>query len=329
MSSEPVSPPPPDAGGFTTAATAFLRGVVRLVVILLMGSLLGLGIYFGIPYLYNQFILPVEQNAQAIEQLQSSQDELEQFLAGQISDLQQRIQDLESQQDLTRETLSALQSAGGSLQDDLATVTAEFETQSEILSSLEADLTQSQQEFARLEQQLTRLATASRGQQQLLEELQSNGSPLREVQTELEILKTLQVLARARLFLGRSDIDLARAELVIAQRILGNLATQVTPEEADYFNRVLVRLGLAEQNLEETPLLAAEDVEISYQLLLDRIVPAIRSGISTPEGATPVSQTTGTTGTPPPASATPTSETPASATPALTPRPTSTPTATP
>jgi archaellum component FlaC len=277
MTASPSPEQIPPESGFSTAAAAFLRGLIRLVVILVLGSLLGLGIYFGIPYLYNQFVLPVEQNTTAVEQLQADQTEFMQLMADRLSDMQQRVQSLETNQDGTREILSELQASVEALQADMEAISLQLDSQSKDLSSLESDLAQIQREISSLEQQLDRLVTATSDQQKQLDELElalaENGTPIRRIQSELEILKALQVLTRARLFLGRSDIEQAREELQIARLVLENLMEKSAPDQADFLDRVLLRLDLAARNLVDAPLLAGEDVEISYQLLLGRLVP--------------------------------------------------------
>ena len=62
--SDQIPRPPPTSfrSRFTMAFYAFVRALVRLLLVILILELLGAGIYFGLPALYRRFVQPIETN---------------------------------------------------------------------------------------------------------------------------------------------------------------------------------------------------------------------------------------------------------------------------
>ena len=274
--------PQPTPSGFSTALGAFFRGLLRLIVVLLLGGLLGLGLYFGIPYFYQQLVLPVQQNTQSISQITAGQTQIASTWNEQITGLQNRLTALESQQDTSKEQYSELAAQIAEVKTSLSVISSASDTTNQQLADIEQQVNSLETKMQNMERFASAQATAQGTQRLQLATLEArptlNSDAIYGLERDIELLKAMQSLTRARLFLTRNDADSARTEIVLAQEILTRLASNAKPEEAQALQAIATRLGLTIQNLATTPLLAIEDIEIAYQLMLNSTTGGTSSG---------------------------------------------------
>jgi hypothetical protein len=204
--------------------------LLRLVSLLILLSLLSLGLYLTLPWLYQKFIRPVEQNTAQVQQLQSHQEETDQQLA-----------DLQS-------TLDAM-SAG---QDENAQSLADLDQR---LSALEKDLTDRTNALAELEQKQSDLQA-------------QNEATTAELDRQIKLLKSMELLSRARLSMYQSNFGLAKGDVQIARDLLATLQPQAPNDLADDLAAVVQRLDLSLSNLPDFPVAASDDLDIAWQILL-------------------------------------------------------------
>src|SRR5215216_3539310 len=109
----PPAPPrvPPDAPPRTAPGPSFgqrvgrfFRFLLRLVLLLIFLGLLSVALYLTLPWLYQRFIRPVEQNTAQVREIQSQQEQTGQELA----DLQIRLETLEAMQNQQDQSLTEL-----------------------------------------------------------------------------------------------------------------------------------------------------------------------------------------------------------------------------
>ncbi len=205
-------------------------------------------IYFGTPYLYNKFILPVESNTARLSEIESKQaTEIEQ-LTTQIAELKSRLADLE-----TRQTSSALTLAEA--QGQITALEATVETHTETLKQLEI-----------MQATLDSLALTSSNHESLLI---GENSALAEIQRQVTMSRVIELLSRARLYLYGSNYGLAKIDVQAARDILSTLQNELPYDQNATLQDVLARLDLALENLPTYPVIAADDVDIAWQLLVD------------------------------------------------------------
>jgi hypothetical protein len=108
-----------------------LRFVLRLFFVVLLGIALGVGIFYGIVALYNQYIWPVQVHTIQLEQLQTRQGQDSSLTARRLNDLQERLDVLALQGDSDKQALAALDA-------NLAEVRASQEGQETSLAALQA-----------------------------------------------------------------------------------------------------------------------------------------------------------------------------------------------
>lgn len=286
VEAKPATPPapprvPPDAPprtpmgpSFGERVGRFFRFLLRLIFLLIALAIIGLALYILLPELYQHYVRPVEQNTAEVRELRSWQEQTEQELA----DLQTRLESLET------------------LQNQHAGSLAELDQR---MSDIETEITARRESLAALE----------RLQSELEEQNQAVSA---ELERQINLLKGMELLSRARLSMYQSNFGLARQDVQIARDILATLQPDAPESLAEELEAVLLRLDLTLSNLPNFPVAASDDLDIAWQILLSGF-PEVTPTVS----ATPIPATTVSPG--PTANATFTSTPKATAQPTATP----------
>jgi hypothetical protein len=148
------------------------------------------------------------------------------------------------------------------------------------LSNLEYRQSQSEIAIADLQ---TRLATLEAGQAanntsitdidtrvQSLEgaDIKRNES-LVELSYQTNLVRALELLSRARLFLYQSNFGLARLDVQAARNILAEMQTTAPESKQQDLAEAIFRLDLVLKNLPAFPVAASDDLDIAWQVLID------------------------------------------------------------
>jgi len=285
------TPSPTSAGERAwRAVIGFLRFVIRLVLVILLAVLLGAGIYFGVPALYRSYIQPVERNLAQVNDTQARQEGINQRMDQKLEALQARLEKLELQNDTHKQALDELDSRLGNLETS-ALSDDERQAQEQRLSDLEAAVQAASENLATLQNQVVALdlvqAQTDLQVQDLARKAKIEQVPLQALRNELLLVKAMLHLTRSRLFLVEDNLGLAEQDVSAARLLLAGLQGEVPPYQVDALGAILTRLDAALGNLPARPVLAAEDLEVAWQLL--------RLGL--PGEATPFSTLTGQPGT--------------------------------
>ncbi len=208
--------------------------ILRLIIIVVVIGGCGAAIYFGAPFLYNNFVRPVEQNTSQMNDitLRQNQSEIE------ITDLQTR----------------------------LATLEADSSAQGNSLTDVDSRL------------QTLEGADAQRNES------------LVELTYQSDLLRAMELLSRARLFLYQSNFGLARLDVQAARDVLAEMQSTVPDSKQQDLTEALFRLDLALKNLPDFPVAASDDLNIAWQVLMDGYpVPATQT--PTPLPTTTIEET--------------------------------------
>ena len=263
MSADPKSTP-----SFWTRMGRALVKILRVLLILALIAGVVAAIYFGAPYLYERFILPIEENTARLEEIEQEQAaEIEQ-LNNQITDLKSRLSDLETRQTTTAQTLAEAEG-------EITALETALESQGETLTQLDA-----------LQEGLDTLSLTVADNESLLEE---GSLVLAELQRQVTMSRAIEMLSRARLYLFESNFGLASQDVEAARDLLLTLESDIPVEKTATLQEVIDRLDRALENLPEFPVIAVDDVDIAWQLLVNDL-PDLPASTSTPEPAdeTPV-----------------------------------------
>jgi hypothetical protein len=208
--------------------------VLRLIIIVAVIGGCGALIYFGTPFLYDNFVRPMEQNASQMTDLNRRQSQLE----FQFADLETRLVTLEAGQNAQSDSLTGIASS---------------------LQTLEAGRTDQSDSISGLEARVQTLEGA---------DTERNAS-IDDLAYQTKLLQAMEMLARARLFLYQSNFGLARLDVQAAHDVLTEMQAAAPESRQQDLTEALFRLELALRNLPDFPVAASDDLDIAWQILLD------------------------------------------------------------
>jgi uncharacterized coiled-coil protein SlyX len=238
---------------------AFMK-LLRFVLILAILAGVVAAFYYGVPYFYQKVILPIEDNTARLSDIEKAQSTDVEQLTDQITDLQSRLSALETRQTSNAQAITELTGQVSSLEKAVATHT-------ESLKQLEI-----------MQTQLEGLTSGLEGQSALVAELKTN----------IIISRSIEMLSRARLYLSQSNFGMAKQDVVAARDLLISLQAESLGEESNTLMSVLTQLNRAVENLPNFPVVAVDDVDIAWQLLINILpdqtqeVPATNVTVPTP-----------------------------------------------
>jgi len=189
-----------------------LLAILRLIIIVAVIGGCGAAIYFGAPFLYDNFVRPVEQNTSQMNEINFRQNQSE----IQITDLQTR----------------------------LATLEADSAAQGNSFTDVDSRL------------QIMEGADAQRNE------------ALIELTYQSDLLRAMELLSRARLFLYQSNFGLARSDVQAARDVLAEMQPAAPEDKQQDLTEALFRLDLALKNLPDFPVAASDDLDIAWQVLM-------------------------------------------------------------
>jgi hypothetical protein len=264
----PPSKPPPSAvavpsrPGFGERIGGFFRFLLRLVSLLILLSLLSLALYLVLPWLYQKFITPVEQNTAQVRELQSRQEQTEQ----QLADLQSRLETLETAQNQHDGSLTELDQRLNGIETEIAARTKSLTELEDMQAELQAQ----------------------------------NQTVSAELERQINLLKAMELLSRARLSMYQSNFGLAKQDVQIGRDLLAKIQPDAPAPLGDELEAVVQRLDMTLSNLPNFPVAASDDLDIGWQILLEGLPPATPTPSATPTPAGTLSSTPNATFTPTP-----------------------------
>ena len=245
--------PPPKKNRFL----GFIRFVVRFLLVLILAIGIGVGIYYlavtGIPWLYQRYVQPVEDNTLRLDDFEARQDQEIELLTSRLDSMQQRLSDLEIQSDAYKEKIRELElqlTAAKEVQESQAESIARLDPLPTILEEAQNDLEALQSvldELAatieNLEQQITSLSEVE----------QEPPSGLVELKNEIQLLRGMEFLTRARLFLSQGNLESAETNIQDGLEALTILGGQVSDDQKPALDQVNEFLLEALQALPASP----------------------------------------------------------------------------
>jgi hypothetical protein len=205
----------------------------KLTLTLVILGALAAAVYFGLPIVYNQYILPVQNNTIRVNGLEISQ---------------QRI----------NEQLAAVQTQQAGAVSGEAQLTGQIADLGTRLGALEVEIANHTTSLTALDKMQSTLETDNK---------QINST----LDRQIKLLKGMELLSRARLFLYQSNFGLAKQDIQSARAIFAAMQTSAPELESKDLAEVVNRLDLAIARLPEFPVVASDDLDIVWQLLLQGI----------------------------------------------------------
>ena len=209
----PVEKKPSFGSRMWQAFVNFIRALFRLIALLIVLGGIGAAIYFGVPFINDNIIVPIQRNA------------------SQISQLENEIAAMQTQLDETNTRV-------GDLENTIEAHTASLAKLEEMQVTLEQEISK------------------------------QNNSVMVALKREVMLTRSIETIARARLFLSQSNFGLAREDVQSTRDILTELLVDAPTYQVDTLNQIIMRLDFALSNLPEFPVIAVDDVDIAWHLLM-------------------------------------------------------------
>lgn len=241
----------------------FLKGLFKLILAILLGLIIGAAFYVAGSYIYQQAVLPTQDNARDVANMQTQYTEEIKLLKEKNQQLENRISQLEINQTDQTNQLDELQTLLTQSQTDYETVLSEKEAFLEQFDLLDKTLTTLTKE----QNQLAMDFETFNEQNQVADE--DPQEFLKPLQLELKLLKTMQQINRSRLFILQSNYGIAKQEIELAMQFMGEMMPFATPEQQDNILLWQTRLELIGSYLPDQPALANEDMEILWQRMAE------------------------------------------------------------
>lgn len=212
------------------------RVFVRLTLAILLGVALGVGAFFGA----RRLIEATRQNSARIAELEAGLQES----SGALAELREVVD----------QGLAGAESGLSEQSDSLG----ELQVQIEDLQAELADQGGRQERFT------AELNTLGDQLDDLVKQMEEGGEQ-KQLQRDLKLTQAMLFLVRARLWLVENNLGLATSEVERARVLLLEV---VAEQEAENVRAAIERLDFALVELRTTPLVAADDIEIAWKLLV-------------------------------------------------------------
>ena len=248
------------------------RIVVRFLLIILLLGLLAL-LLFGVPYFYWRYVTPTVNEFKHVASAQVAQELLNQRLLDDFDNMQKRADTIETRLDSEKQQFGEIE---GSIDALVATqqsqvelyqktqhaIDERYQTISDQITALETKLVDINNS---LEQFGSSISAVEEKSQELEARLFSDDEPINQLRRDIQLLKAMELLTRSRLFLSQDNLGLAEDDIQSARELLSNL--QVPETQAEVLVDTIERIDQALDNLPLSPDLAAQDLEIAWQLI--------------------------------------------------------------
>ncbi|MDH3308174.1 MAG: hypothetical protein OEO77_11730 [Acidimicrobiia bacterium] len=224
--------------------------VIRMLLILAIVAGIGVAIYFGWPIVNERYIQPIASNSAGLQTAAGRMDGAE----AQIADLEERVAALSAADAGVPERLTAIDEA-------IAELTANQSSTDSRLDSVDRQIAGHTERLDSLDTIQADLAAGIEGASA-------------EASRQVEVLRSMELLSRARLFLYQANYGLARADVQVARTVLADVQATYPDWQPDVMTEVLFRVDKASTALPLFPVAASDDIDIAWQVLLTQVAPA-------------------------------------------------------
>ncbi len=230
------------------------RFLLRIAVVISFGIILGAGAYLGIPAFYRDFIKPVQTNTQQFEALKKELGSTQEDVHDQANTVDEIYGLIEGSLAQQSETISELSAQIAGM--DLRITDLEFKVEEVI--GWERRLENIDETLGQLGSQVEEFGVK-------LEELDS---PSDRLARQVQLIKAMELITRARYWFIQDNLGKAREDIEIAREVAQAVLNEEQESEVEILTAIVERLDLAIIALELTPVVAADDLEIVWQLLI-------------------------------------------------------------
>jgi chromosome segregation ATPase len=251
--------PTPSNGSFLRAVVSFFRFLVRLLFVLVVGTLRGLGFYYGVPWAYRNVVQPVQQNSARIVALEQRMAQEQNRLQEENRALQERMAALETEMTLLREEAAVQTQAQQASEERIQQLEGRASQTEGALGTLQGGAEQVRQE---LEEALVDLSQQTEGTQERLDGLEGR----------LVLLQTAQDLLKVRILLMEDNTRGARDALALAVTHVEQ-AILLMPAQAETLAELQERMVEMDDLIAARSFRVGSDLEALWADVTDLVVP--------------------------------------------------------
>lgn len=297
----PQTSSPPQGISERSAFTSCFAILLRSTLAIVLGIMLGLVIFYGIPNLYRSYVLPIENRIAQLEDGQTRQAAENQRITRRLDDFLNRLNELELQNDSNKQTFDEMRALVADIEDSQRSGTQALEklqTDSDVRIAEVADsVTELEGQLESLDAKLMRLENSISETDQKIMDLAAGlddaDTPVAALRRELRLVMGMELITRSRLFLAENNLGMAENDILSARNLLSGLRELVPEYQVDALAAIITNLDASLRNLPDRPILAAENLEIAWQLLLNGLPDEVPlSSAGQPTSATPTPTTT-------------------------------------
>lgn len=235
--------------------------LLRILFVVALAVVLALAVYFGVPKIYRDWILPVRENSARIEAMDAEWSSYQDDQEARLRQIGDRLASLEGKLGTRVEQMAELQSRVETLN----------ETDSELQAQI-ASLGELESEIEDLKQELD--GTSGRVDQ-LQEDMADVGVPSEELALRLQLLRVMELVNRSRLWLVQGNFGLAAQQIGAGLEAMDVLIAGATQEDVkSTLMSISGHLSAANERLRVSPVVADNELEIAWRLLLEATAPS-------------------------------------------------------
>jgi chromosome segregation ATPase len=273
----------------TASLTRSQRFTTYLNIFLVLGAILGMLAFFGLPVLYFQYVQPLQESVEDLEaRIQQNEDQISQRLddiadrlaviEDQSNSFKEALADLEVQLETieaSQEILAAGQSEIAEETQALDTEVSDMETRLGALESdLQAYISIKETLQAKLETLQEDVEVASsfisgfnQNAETISEQIASYGERWQALENEVQLLKAMELLTRSRILLVQGNTDLALADIQDARDLLADLSGKVSDFQETALLEITGQLDNVLKRISSAPASAFNMLESAWKLL--------------------------------------------------------------
>ena len=251
--------PQPSGSPVLRAIEGLFRFLIRFLFVLIVGAVVGLGLYFGVPWVYRSLVQPVQQNTARLAALE-----------GRIAQEQARLQD---ENLALQERISALEAEMTALGEQSAVQTQDIGGAVEQIQQLEGRITQAEEDVeaqrTATENVHSKLDSAITDLGEQTEQAVGQAAGL---EGQLALLQTAQDLLKVRLLLLEENFRSAQDTLALAMDHLEQAAA-LMPEQAETLLEMQERMAGLAQLIEERSFRVEPELEALWADVVGLVLP--------------------------------------------------------
>ena len=260
---------------FWRAVGKFFKFLLYLTMVIVLGALVGAGLYYGVPWVYHSLVQPVQNNTMEIASLKQKLDQGQARVVEELQTFQARIVILETERAQLQEDVTVQA-------QELQTQAAALQAQAEALQAAGARVQDLEQQATQVEQDLTsqQEAVAALGKAFEMEMYVVAGQgvdarlQLDGLEGRLSLIQTAQDLLKVRLLLLEENPRAAQDTVLLAVEHLERAAA-ASPELADTLAPLQERMAALEGLIKEDSFRVGPELESLWADVMDLVLPPL------------------------------------------------------